>query len=140
MERFNAQWYYYTGTSNKQNVGRAWVKWVHLDDLSAARADWKGARSGKEAWQVEYRLRRQDGVYRWFLVRAVPLLDPSGAVQRCFGTTIDTDDARQAEKERRLLASIVENSRDFIGISDTHGNPIYGNRAAMELIGLKDLE
>ena len=140
LERFNAQWYDYTGTSHKQNVARGWVKWVHPDDVPAARAAWEGARGGNKAWQVEYRLRRQDGVYRWFLVRAVPQLDLSGAVQRWFGTTIDIEDTRQAQKELRLLASIVENSRDFIGIADTLGNPVYGNRAAMEFIGIKDLE
>ena len=140
LERFNAQWYDYTGTSHQQNVGRGWVKWLHPDDVPVARAAWEGARGGNAAWQVEYRLRRQDGVYRWFLVRAVPQVAPSGVVQRWFGTTIDIEDARQAEKELRLLASIVESSRDFIGIADTHGNPVYGNRAAMEFIGIKDLE
>ncbi len=140
VERFNAQWYSYTGTSDEQAVGRVWVKWVHPDDVAAARAAWEGARGGKEAWQVEYRLRRKDGVYRWFLVRAVPQLTPLGAVARWFGTTIDVHDAREAEEQRRLLASIVENSSDFIGIADTHGQPLYGNRAAMELVGLKDLE
>ena len=140
VERFNAQWYDYTGTSREQDAGRGWIKAVHPDDVAAARAAWVGARGGKEAWQVEYRLRRKDGVYRWFLIRAVPQLDLLGAVQRWFGTTFDIDDARQAETQRRLLASIVENSSDFIGVADTRGNPIYGNRAAMELVGLKDLE
>ena len=140
VERFNAQWYDYTGVSHEEAVGGGWVKWVHPDDVAAARAAWEGARGGKAAWQVEYRLRRKDGVYRWFLVRAVPELDLFGAVQCWFGTTFDIDDARQAETQRRLLASIVENSSDFIGIADTHGQPLYGNRAAMELVGLKDLE
>ena len=140
VERFNAQWYDYTGTSQEQAVGGGWVKRVHPDDLSKARAVWEGARRGHEAWQAECRLRRQDGVYRWFLIRAVPQLESSGVVTRWFGTTIDIDDATHAEKERRLLASIVENSPDFIGISDTDGNPIYGNRSAMELVGVQDLE
>ena len=85
-------------------------------------------------------MRRKDGVYRLFLVRVVAQLDHCGAVQRWFGTTIDIDDAKQAEKERRLIASIVENSRDFIGIADADGNPVYCNRAAMELVGLKNVE
>ena len=55
------------------------------------------------------------------------------------GSTPDVTDRKQVEEERRLLASIVENSRDFIGISDTYGNPVYGNRAAMDLVGVQDL-
>ena len=140
LERFNAQWYDYTGTSPEQAVGRGWVTCIHPDDQEIARAAWQRARNDNKAWHVEYRLRRKDGAYRLFLVRVVAQLDPTGAVQRWFGTTIDIEDARQAEKERRLLASIVENSRDFIGIADAQGNPIYGNLAAMELVGLKDLE
>ena len=101
LERFNAQWYDYTGTSHEQAVGRGWVQYVHPDDLPAARAAWEGARGGSEAWQVEYRLRRQDGVYRWYLARAVPQLDPSGAVARWFGTTIDIEDALQAAQSLR---------------------------------------
>ena len=140
VERFNAQWYDYTGTSHEKGLGQGWVKWVHPDDKATASLAWEGARDGNEAWQVEYRLRRQDGVYRWHLIRAVPQLDSSGVIARWFGTTIDIHDATQAEKERRLLASIVENSPDFIGIADTDGNSIYGNRSAMELVGLHKLE
>ena len=124
VERFNAQWYDYTGTSHEKGLGQGWVKWVHPDDKATASLAWEGARDGNEAWQVEYRLRRQDGVYRWHLIRAVPQLDSSGVIARWFGTTIDIHDATQAEKERRLLASIVENSPDFIGIADTDGNLI----------------
>ena len=140
VERFNAQWYHYTGTSLEQAVGQGWINCIHPDDRATARAAWEDVRGVDKTWEVEYRLRRLDGVYRLFLVRVVAQLDHCGAVQRWFGTTIDINDARHAEKERRLLASIVENSRDFIGISDTYGNPLYGNRAAMKLIGLKNLE
>ena len=132
LERFNGQWYDYTGTSHEQAVGQGWVKCVHPDDLPAARAAWEGARGGIEAWQVEYRLQRQDGVYRWFLARAVSQLDPSGAVARWFGTTTDIEDARQAAQSLRdadrqkdeFLATLAHELR----------NPLAPIRTAVHLL------
>lgn len=132
LERFNAQWYDYTGTNPEQALGRGWVKCVHPDDLLVARAVWEGARDGNEAWRVEYRLRGQDGVYRWFLARAVPQLDASGKVARWFGTTIDIDDARQAAQSLRdadrqkdeFLATLAHELR----------NPLAPIRTAVHLL------
>ncbi len=96
--------------------------------------------AGKTLFELEHRVLRPDGSIGWTFSRAVPILDENGEVTAWFGAASDITVRKQAEEERRLLASIVEYSRDFIGISDTHGNPIYGNRAAMELVGLQDLE
>ncbi len=132
VERFNAQWGDYTGTGHAESVGQGWVRWVHPDDRPAARAAWEGARHGSQAWQVEYRLRRHDGVYRWFLVRAVPQLDRSGAVTRWFGTTTDIEDARQATQSLReadrqkdeFLATLAHELR----------NPLAPIRTAVHLL------
>ena len=94
----------------------------------------------KSLFELEHRVRRPDGSVGWTLSRAVPILDENEAVTAWFGAAIDISARKQAEEAQRLLASIVENSRDFIGISDTSGNPLYGNRAAMELVGVTDLE
>ena len=80
------------------------------------------------------------GEPRVFLTLKAPLRDGGGRVVGVLGISRDITDRKRAEEERRLLASIVENSRDFIGISDTKGNPVYGNRAAMDLVGIEDLE
>ena len=72
---------------------------------------------------------------RWLLEKAFPTADGGLAVY-----SRDITEQKRAEGERQLLASIVEFSPDFIGISDVHGNPLYGNRAAMDLVGVEDLE
>ena len=79
------------------------------------------------------------GEPRVFLTLKAPLRDGGGRLVGVLGISRDVTDRKQVDEERRLLASIVENSRDFIGISDTHGNPVYGNRAAMGLVGVQDL-
>ena len=71
---------------------------------------------------------------RWLLDKAFPTADGGLAVY-----SRDITEQKRAEGERQLLASIVEFSPDFIGISDVHGNPMYGNRAAMDLVGIEDL-
>ena len=80
------------------------------------------------------------GVGRHYDLLVEPQRDAAGLISGVTCAAIDITERKRAEESRRLLASIVENSRDFIGISDTHGNPVYGNRAAMELVGVKDLE
>ena len=94
----------------------------------------------KSLYELEHRVLRPDGSIGWTFSRAVPILDENEEVIAWFGAASDITARKQAEEERRLLASIVENSRDFIGIADMGGKPVYGNRAAMELVGLQDLE
>ena len=66
-----------------------------------ASLDWsKTQRDGDEAFEFEYRLRRADGVYRWFLARAEPICDDDGRVVRWFGTSTDIDDRKRAEDAR----------------------------------------
>ncbi len=80
------------------------------------------------------------GEARVFLTLKTPLRDGSGRVVGVLGISRDVTERKRAEEERRLLASIVENSSDFIGISDAEGNPVYGNRAAMKLVGIEGIE
>ena len=80
------------------------------------------------------------GEPRAFLTLKAPLRDGGGRVVGVLGISRDVTERKRAEEEQRLLASIVEYSSDFIGISDAEGNPLYGNRAAMELVGVEDLE
>ena len=94
----------------------------------------------KGLFELEHRVRRLDGSIGWTSSRAVPMLDGNEEVVTWFGAASDITERKQAEEERRLLASIVEHSPDFLGIASTHGNPLYGNRAAMELVGMEDLE
>ena len=132
LERFNAQYYDYTGTSHEQALGRGWVDCVHPDDLPAARAVWECAWGGSEAWQIEYRLRRHDGVYRWFLARAAPQLNPSGAPERWFGTTTDIEDARQAAQS--LLDADRQKDEFLATLAHELRNPLAPIRTAICLL------
>jgi len=91
-------WVNYTGMSEEKTRGGGWMEVFHPDDLEIALAKWKITMEKGEPHEVEARLRRSDGVYRWFLIRSVPLFDEHGRVVRWYGSTTDVEDLKQAER------------------------------------------
>ena len=78
---------------------------IHPEDLPRTLKAWqRGMQSGKD-YEIEHRLQRADGSFRWYLTRAVPILDETGGVIRWFGTSTDVDDRKQAEQ-------VIQRSRD----------------------------
>ena len=103
------------------------------------RAAWARATARLADYDVEYRLRRADGTYRWFKARGSPLRDESGAVLRWFGTSTDIDDvvrAREAmrESEQRLRAT-QEHAAVGIGEADAAGRLLRVNEALCSIAG-----
>lgn len=78
-----------------------WMEVVHPDDLEGLLNVWKTLLAAGTAGQTEARLRRHDGVYRWFLFRVQPLRDESGRIVKWHGVNIDIEDRKQAEDELR---------------------------------------
>jgi PAS domain S-box-containing protein len=110
-EFFNMRWLDYTGLTLDQARDWGWVVANHPDDSVEVGDKWNAIVASGEPGELEARLRRSDGEYRWFLVRAVPLRDESGAIVRWYGTNTDIEDRRQAEQrsreaERQLRAAI----------------------------------
>ena len=96
---FNQRWLDYTGLSLDEARDWGWAKVIHPDDLVLVNEYWRAHIVSGEAGEIEARLRRQDGVYRWFLFRANPLRGQSGAVVKWYGTNTDIDDRKRAEEE-----------------------------------------
>ena len=89
---FNARNTEYTGLTAEQLRGWDWHPTIHPDDLSRCLELWSRSVATGELYEIEYRLRRFDGAYRWHLARALPLCDESGQVTKWFGSCIDIDD------------------------------------------------
>lgn len=94
-EFYNKRWYDYTGLSYEQTKDTGWNNVVHPDEQERSRQIWQQSLNTSEPYEIEYRLRRHDGVYRWFLGRALPLKDPAGVVLKWFGTCTDIDDQKR---------------------------------------------
>ena len=87
----------YTGLSLEEGLGWGWMmNAFHPEDR--AEEEWRAAFAAGEPFEKEARLRRADGAYRWFLLRAVPLRDEVGNVVKWYGTTTDIEDRRRAEE------------------------------------------
>ena len=96
---FNQQWTDYTGLTLEESLGHGWSKPFHPDDQARARDAWQRATQTTGIYSIESRLRRADGIYRWWLIRGIPLRDAAGAIVKWFGTCTDIHDLKVAELE-----------------------------------------
>lgn len=97
----NAHYQHYTGLPAEALMGGGWARPIHPEDREQTVALWLGALALGAPVESEHRLRRADGVYRWFKGRAEPHHDDSGTICRWLGTLIDVDDIKAAEARAR---------------------------------------
>ena len=111
-EFLNKQWRGYTGLSLEESYGWGWQVAVHPEDLPLIEDKWRELRASGEPGEVEARVRRHDGAFRWFLIRIVPLRDEAAKIVRWYGTSIDIDFLKQTEllrvAEKRTLELIAD--------------------------------
>jgi hypothetical protein len=93
----------FLGTTADKRTGQERGLYCHPDDAGRLRSGWRQAVAEGRPHEVEVRIRRHDGQYRWFLSRAQPLLDGSGKVLGWYGNDVDIHDRKQAEE--RLVES-----------------------------------
>jgi len=106
------QWTDYTGKPAEIHLGANWINAVHPDDQARTFEKWRLATAGQGDYDVEYRLRRADGEYRWFKVRGVRVYDAAGKVVRWFGTCTDIHDQKLVEVERIELLEREKSARE----------------------------
>lgn len=95
----------YFGRSFEEVIGAGWKDVIHPTDLTGVVERWVRSLSTGEEYEVEFRLRRKDGEYRWHLGRAVPVRDAGGAIVRWLGTNTDIDEKK---KMLSILGAHVE--------------------------------
>jgi len=101
-EFFNGRWLAYAGLTADQAQGWGWAVAVHPDDLKVLVDYWQTIMALGQSGEIEARLRRFDGVYRWFLFRATPSLDENGRVVKWYGTNTDIEERKRAEAALKL--------------------------------------
>ena len=128
----NKRWRDYTGLSQAEALGLGWQRTFHPDDLGKVMENWRAVQASGEPSGAEARMRRFDGEYRWFLIRAEPVRDQHGNIVRWFGTSTDIEELKRAEKELRDLVDYVP---QLIVIREPDGRSIYANRATLDYLG-----
>src|SRR6266853_2249387 len=96
-EFLNQRWLDYTGLTIEEARGWGWKVAIHPDDLPQLLDVSQGLLASGKSGELEARLRRADGGYRWFLFRVEPLRDPHGTIVKWYGTNTDIDDRKRAE-------------------------------------------
>lgn len=99
---YNAQWYAFTGMPVGSTDGEGWNGMFHPDDQETAWAKWRHSLATGEPYEIEYRLRRHDGMYRWTLGRALPVYE-EGEIVRWIGTCTDIHGAKMAAEQNEIL-------------------------------------
>ncbi len=150
MEGEQSGWAALTGQTREEYQGYGWAKAVHPDDAAPTIEAWQVALANRRAFVFEHRVRRHDGQWRRFAVRAIPTLDAGGAIREWVGVHTDITEQRAAEQslrelaasleqrvqertaERNLLAKIVETTDVMIMASDLDFTILAINKAAAD--------
>lgn len=122
VDFFNSRWFAYTGLRNEEGYSAGWECAIHPEDRARVLKLWEEARRAGKSCEIEYRLRRADGAYRWHLDRAVPVKDNRGQIVRWFGTFTDIDDRKRAEvalrESEERFRQFAENSSAVLWVLD----------------------
>ena len=104
------QWFEYTGMAGAEQSGSGWLHQVHPDDRERAERAWTKCVATGARFDIEYRIRRFDGAYRWFAARGATLRDSAGRVTKSIGHAIDVDDRIQMEQRFTERTHALERS------------------------------
>jgi len=139
-EFFNQRWHGYTGLSPEEAQGWGWKVTIHPEDVGHVTDKWRTCLAAGEPGEVEGRLRRCDGAYRWFLFRAEPLRDELGHVVKWYGTDTDIEDLKRAEERLRQdekeLRQIIDAIPQTVVVLGPDGRTLYANQAMLDYTGL----
>jgi PAS domain S-box-containing protein len=140
VEYLNPRWEEYTGDPVEAAMGDGWAAYLHPDDRERTAAAWEAAVRTGERYDTQYRLRRRDGGYEWFLARGVPQKDAAGRVVRWFGTCANIHATRQLADDLRQsldrFRSLTEAIPQMVWTTDPAGRVTFFNRRWQEYTGL----
>jgi len=136
----NQRWLDYTGITAEAALGWGWKVVCHPDDVDRTMEYWRSVLASHEDRELEARLRRFDGTYRWFLFRVSPLRDESGNVVQFYGTCIDIEDRKRAADAVRAselkFRTIVHSIPGLVATMTPKGDLELVNQPVMDYTGL----
>ena len=140
IDFFNDQWVIYTGLPAEKACDWGWKVAKHPDDIPRILDVFEKAATLGQPFEVEGRIRRRDGVFRWFLIRGNPLRDSTGTIVRWYGTDIDIEDRKRAEEALRESGEsfrLLINNIPGGACSETpDGKPDFLNQHLLDYLGV----
>lgn len=137
----NAVWLTFTGRPLEEEIGEGWRDDVHPDDLDRCRIAFRTAIEGRGPYDVEHRLRRSDGTYRWVLNRGTARRGPGGRIEGLIGSCVDIEERHDAEQRDRLLAELGPLLNQPLSLDERLDNlvrrmlPDFADACVVDLIG-----
>lgn len=132
------RWEIATGLTQEQTRNDGWVKALHPDDVAPTLQIWKSSLLSGCLVDIEFRIGRGDGIWRWMRSRAAPRRDSTGNITRWYGTIEDIDDRKKAEKALReseaLLRAVFDAVPVGLVISESPSNRILMSNPRAEAI------
>ncbi len=111
---FNQTWLDFTGRTLEQEWGVGWAEGVHFEDFQRCLDTYADAFNRRDLFEMEYRLRRKDGAFRWVLDRGTPRHAPDGTFAGYIGSCVDITERKELEAE---LRQAVRARDDFLSIA-----------------------
>ncbi|MBW4423474.1 MAG: PAS domain S-box protein [Nostoc desertorum CM1-VF14] len=137
---FNKPWLDFTGRTLEQEMGNGWAEGVHPDDFQRCLNTYTNAFDARQNFKMEYRLRRNDGEYRWLFDTGVPRFAPTGEFLGYIGSCVDIHDRNLAEETLRdseeRYRILTEVSPQAIWMGDSHSGITYCNQYWFDYSGL----
>lgn len=141
---FNQTWLDFTGRSLEQEVGDGWTTGIHPEDFDRCVGTYLEHFAVRTPFEMEYRLRRHDGEYRWIIDTGRPIYDQSGEFAGYIGSCLDISDRRNTEaqlREREMsMTSLLASMGEGVIMRDAQGTLLMHNAAAEQILGLSEDE
>jgi PAS domain S-box-containing protein len=130
----NRQWYAYTGLLQRETQGVSWLEATHPDDRDRALERWMEVRRSEGLYEIDHRVRRHDGIYRWFLTRAVPFDDPAYGPM-WIGTSTDVEEQR---RDKELLQEADRLKDEFLAtLAHELRNPLAPLTTSLQIMKME---
>src|SRR5712692_4712799 len=141
VEFVNQRWREYAGLSPEESQGWGWQVAIHPEDLPSLMERWRELLRSGEPGDIEARMRRHDGVFRWFLIRFEPFRDETGKIAMWYGVSTDIENLKQTQEklreDERELRRITDAIPQAIVVLDPSGTALYANQAVLDYAGLE---
>lgn len=142
---FNQDWLDFTGSEISHNINDGWFHFIHPDDLSLFQLTYEKAQAAQQSFQIEFRLKKHDGTYRWMQCHAVPRPDLDGEFTGLIATNIDiheqlverSEQITYEESYERILDCITQGIWDWM---DVNSDEQWWSPHFYELLGYRDQE
>jgi PAS domain S-box-containing protein len=114
LDYFNKPWLEFLGATLEQVSGWNWTAFIHPEDVDGIVAKWRASLATGEIFEYETRVRRADAEYRWMFHRKVPLRDEHGTIAKWYGSSLDIEERKTAEEQRRRNAQALQRSEFYL--------------------------